>query len=219
MKAWIYQDDKQVKKHGAHRASWYVGWLDPEGKRRCKSCGPGAFGKTQAERLRKKTEAELLTGTYKSDAKKTWEEFRQEYGAKILEGMRLGTRQAAEEALDHFERIIKPVRLASIRTQTIDAYRAERRTERGKYKGSLLSPASLNKELRHLRAALRKAFKWGYLPAVPDFQLSEKRESLRSTFHPTTSPSCTTVVQKQRCRTSFLTRPLTGGGPCSSPRT
>jgi hypothetical protein len=42
--AWIYQDDKQVKKHGAEAASWYVGWYDPEGKRRCKSCGPGERG-------------------------------------------------------------------------------------------------------------------------------------------------------------------------------
>jgi hypothetical protein len=29
--AWTYQDDKQVKKHGTDKASWYVGWIDPEG--------------------------------------------------------------------------------------------------------------------------------------------------------------------------------------------
>jgi hypothetical protein len=28
--AWIYQDDKQVKKHGEDKASWYVGWIDPD---------------------------------------------------------------------------------------------------------------------------------------------------------------------------------------------
>ena len=33
MKAWVYQDDKQLKKRGPDKASWYVGWLDPEGKR------------------------------------------------------------------------------------------------------------------------------------------------------------------------------------------
>src|SRR5437870_2520154 len=47
MKAWIYQDDHQVKKHGAENASWYVGWLDPEGKRRCQSCGPGTAARRQ----------------------------------------------------------------------------------------------------------------------------------------------------------------------------
>jgi hypothetical protein len=49
--AWIYQDYKQVKKHG-DAASWYVGWLDPEGKRRCKSCGPGEQGQRNTEKLR-----------------------------------------------------------------------------------------------------------------------------------------------------------------------
>lgn len=29
MKTWIFQDDKQVKKVGADKASWYVGWLNP----------------------------------------------------------------------------------------------------------------------------------------------------------------------------------------------
>jgi hypothetical protein len=64
MKAWVYQGDKQLKKRGPDKASWYVGWLDPEGKRRCKSCEPGARGKDLAEKYRRKVEAELLTGTY-----------------------------------------------------------------------------------------------------------------------------------------------------------
>jgi hypothetical protein len=32
--AWICQDDKQVKKHGANAASSYLGWFDPDGKPR-----------------------------------------------------------------------------------------------------------------------------------------------------------------------------------------
>ena len=35
--AWIYQDPKQVAKRGPDTASHYVGWIDPEGKQRCKS--------------------------------------------------------------------------------------------------------------------------------------------------------------------------------------
>ena len=64
MKAWVYQDAKQVKKRGEDAASWYVGWFDPDGKKRCESCGPGAVGKSLAKKLRKKREAELITGTY-----------------------------------------------------------------------------------------------------------------------------------------------------------
>ena len=58
--AWIYQDDNQVKKHGADKASWYVGWIAPDGAKRGKSCGPGLEGRRNAEKLRKKCEAELI---------------------------------------------------------------------------------------------------------------------------------------------------------------
>jgi hypothetical protein len=58
--AWIYQDDKQVKKHRADKTSWYVGWIAPDGYKRGKSCGPGLEGRRNAEKLRKKREAELI---------------------------------------------------------------------------------------------------------------------------------------------------------------
>jgi hypothetical protein len=66
MRAWVYQDDKQVKKVGEARASWYCGWYDPDGKRRCQSHGHGAEGKKLAFRHRNKVTAELLTCTYQS---------------------------------------------------------------------------------------------------------------------------------------------------------
>src|SRR3954447_594764 len=106
--AWTYQDDHQVKKHGEAKASWYVGWIDPEGKRRCKSCGPGLEGHRNAEKLKKKREAELITGTYQSNANKTWEQFRQEFEARIAEGMEPRTRRVTLEVFRHFERIINP---------------------------------------------------------------------------------------------------------------
>jgi hypothetical protein len=39
MSAWLYQDDKQLKKVGSERATWYVCWLDSAAKRRRKSSG------------------------------------------------------------------------------------------------------------------------------------------------------------------------------------
>lgn len=36
----------------------------------------------------------------------------------------------------------------------------------------------MNKELRHLRAALRKAHKWGYLPVLPDFTFEREPKKL-----------------------------------------
>src|SRR5260370_37131429 len=94
MSAWVYQDPKQVEKHGEAAAAWVVGFYDPEGKRRSKSCGPGSEGKKNAEKLRKQIDAQLLTGTYQSNDKKSWEDFRKEYRSRVIDGM--GRRNGAE---------------------------------------------------------------------------------------------------------------------------
>ncbi len=178
MKAWVYQDSKQLKKHGPELAAWYVGWLDPDGKRKCQSCGKGAKGKQAAGRLREKIAAELLTGTYDDVSRKTWADFRQEYGEKILPGLDYENRRLTETALNHFEAIVRPGKIGTIKTATIDEYIAKRRKQRGKAKGSTVSRATINKELRHLRAVLRKAAKWGWLPAVPDFAFLREQVKL-----------------------------------------
>src|SRR4051794_20630298 len=110
-RVWVYQDDKQVKKHGADRSSWYVGWVDPGGKRRCKSCGPGAAGKKAAEKLRKRTEEQLNTGTYDDATNKTWAAFRKEYEEKRRGTVDASTWQLTAEAMAHFERLVKPVKM------------------------------------------------------------------------------------------------------------
>lgn len=178
-KVWIYQDDKQVKKHGAAAASWYVGWYDPDGKRRCQSCGAGAKGKSAAAKLCRKIAAELLEGTYaRSNEKKTWKEFRDEYEQQILDSLAPNTRRQVINALNHFERIVNPRLMKSIKTQAIDIYRAQRRAEGGKKRESIVSRATVNKELRHLRAVLRKARKWGYIDAIVDFDFEKEPKKL-----------------------------------------
>jgi integrase len=176
--AWVYQDDKQVKKHGEERASWYVGWIDPEGKRRCKSCGPGPEGKRNAEKLRKRREAELLTGTYQSNTRKTWEEFRREYGERVLAGLAVATRLQAEISLGNFERLVKPVRVSVLTTRHVDEFIAARRQERGRRPGDIISPASVNKDLRHVKAALSVAVEWGYLKQLPRFRMEKAPKKL-----------------------------------------
>ncbi|HMF15752.1 MAG TPA: site-specific integrase [Gemmataceae bacterium] len=178
MSAWVFQDPKQIEKHGQESAAWSVGWYDPEGKRRCKSCGLGSEGKRNAEKLRKKIDAELLTGTYQSNDKKTWEEFRKEYDARILPGMCAQTRRCADSSLRHFERVIAPKRMVAIKTQAIDDFIAVRRKEPGLKEGSLLSPASINHDLRHIKAAMAIAVEWGYLPAMPKFRMEKVLKEL-----------------------------------------
>ena len=61
-RAWVYQDSKQLLKHGSANISWYVGWFNLEGKKRGKSCGPGDKGKILAEKLAKSVHEALKKG-------------------------------------------------------------------------------------------------------------------------------------------------------------
>jgi integrase len=176
--AWVYQDAHQVKQHGQGAAAWYVGWFNPEGKKRCKSCGPGDAGKRRAERLRRKVEAEIMCGVYREQLRTTWESFRKEYEDKVLSRARVETRRVARDAMNHFERIVRPVRLFCIGTQEVDGYVTARLQEPGKRKGQTVSVATVNKELRHLRAALAVAREWGHLPASPKFRMLKEPAKL-----------------------------------------
>ena len=217
MRAWIYQDSKQLKKKGADDASWFVGWYDPEGKQRCKSCGSGEQGRRNAEKFQRRIEGELAAGTYQMNVRKTWKEFRTEFDEKVLPGKRISTQLAYKYCLDNFERIVKPVRLQAITTKTVNDFVAARRKEPGMRKGTLVGKATINKELRHLRAALRKAQRLGLLVQGAEVQLREgARRSYRPTCRTPTSWRSTPPANLQStpaiCPTA--SRPANGGGDC-----
>lgn len=172
MRAWVFQDPKQVKNKGKENASWYVGWYDPEGKQRSKSLGKRRRGQEKAEKYQRRIEGELTAGTYEHRSRVTWEQFRKDYEEKVV--TRKGARSQPEmkNALTIFERIIKPKRMSAIKTSTIDTFIAKRRMEKGK-KGTLVSPATVNNNLRHIKAALRKAELWGLLAKVPHFDFEK----------------------------------------------
>jgi integrase len=178
--AWIFQKAEDVEKHGEDKASWYVGWYDPDGKRRKKSFGPGLKGKNLADRRRIKLDEELTNATYQGQegGRKTWKEFREEYERRVLEGLATRSRLASVISLDHFERIAKPAKVSAIRTQTIDDFIAERRKDRGRRPGDPISPASINKDLRHLKAALAVAVEWGYLTKAPKVRMVKAAKKL-----------------------------------------
>jgi integrase len=181
--AWTYQDSHQKAKHGPS-VSWYVGWLDPEGNRKCKSCGPGDRGKRTADRLANKISAELLTGTYRARDKTAWKEFRRQYEDTVTAGLAARTSIEIRTALNHFERIVKPQRVSVLTAAHVDRYIATRRTEKGKNKGEKVSPATINKELRHVKAALGVAKEWGHLAAVPKFRMEREPGKMPSYVPP-----------------------------------
>lgn len=58
MTAWIKRRADQMRELGDERASWYCYWIDPHGRQRSKSCGPGEDGRLRAEELKAKVESE-----------------------------------------------------------------------------------------------------------------------------------------------------------------
>jgi integrase len=167
--AWLYQRPEDVRDHREEAAAWHVGWYEPNGRRRGKAVGPGEHGKRLAEKVRRKIEAELMTGTYQMQAHKLWDDFHEEYAERIVPRLAPRSQREVLTALAHFKRIVKPHRVFAIDTAMVDRFIAARRLEPGKKKGSIISPATVNKDLRHIKAALRKAQRWGYLKEVLEF--------------------------------------------------
>lgn len=162
MNAWTFQATAHKKQHGDD-APWSVGWYDPEGKKRSKKLG----NKSAAEKYARKIEGQLAAGVYRNESRKRWADFRKEYDETILPRLAPKTQRVIKAGLQHFERLAKPGKVASITTATIDAYVSKRQAEKGKKEASTISPATVNRELRHLKAVLRVAHEWGYLPKLP----------------------------------------------------
>jgi integrase len=176
--AWTFQRPEQVTDLGKNNAPWYVGWYDPDGRRRKKSFGAGVKGKTLAERQRIKLEEELTAGTYQGRRRILWADFRKLYEERTLGGLAVRTGDSARNALNNFEKLIAPARVWAITTNHIEDFIAKRRQQRGLRKGDALSPASINHDLRHLKAALKDAVEWGYLPKLPRFRMEKAPRKL-----------------------------------------
>src|SRR5262245_33659904 len=120
----------------------------------------------------------LMCGVYREQIKTTWSSFRQEYESKVLPGLAPRSQEEVKLVLNHFERIIKPERVYSLSTASIDLYIATRRTEQRKKKGGLLSSVTINSNLRHLKSVLPVAVDWGYLQALPKFRFEREPKKL-----------------------------------------
>ncbi len=174
MKAWLFQDHRQKQKLGEAKAPWSVGWIDPEGRRKSKRIGL----KSAAVKYLRKVEGQLAAGVYESVSQKPWPEFRKEFESKIASGMEPSTRDATLNSLNIFQRIVKPARISRITAADIDQFVSMRRAERGQKRGSTISPATVNRDLRHIKSTLRIAHDWGYLPVVPRIRMVKEPSKL-----------------------------------------
>jgi integrase len=173
MRAWLFQVPKQLAKLG-DACPWSVGWYDPDGKRKGKTVG----SKSMAEKYASKMEGQLASGTYLATSRTSWADFAEKYKTTVAASLAPASRDAAVGALERFEETVKPAKVAAIKTATIDEFIALRRLKRGMRPGSTISPATINKELRHLKAALHVAHEWGYLPLVPRVRMLKEHQKL-----------------------------------------
>ncbi len=174
MRAWLFQDSRQKKKLGEDKCPWSVGWIAPDGRRKSKRIGT----KSRAEKYRRKKEGELAAGLCDSTQRVPWSDFVKEHEEKIKPAMKPRTWAARAQSLAEFQKTIKPARVDAIRTQTIDKFIAKRRAETSKLTGKKLSAATVNRDLRHLKATLRIAHDWGYLTDVPKFRMLKERQKI-----------------------------------------
>ncbi len=173
MKAWLFQNARQKKTLG-NAAPWMVGWHNPEGRRRSKTFP----NKSEAKKYQQLIAGQLVAGTYQEQTKELWADFRKQYEAEICSGMKPATRRCTIEAMDRFERISSPGRMDSIKTQMIDSFIAARRRDLGRKDGDTVSPATVNRDLRHLKAVLRVANDWGCLPIIPKIRMVKEPKKL-----------------------------------------
>ena len=172
MRSWIFQDPKRKAIEG-DKCPWSVGWYDASGKRKGKKVG----AKSTAEKFKRKVEAELALGLCTVGQKRTtWAEFRKQFEETVKATRAGGTLKEYRRSLEAFQRLMAPGYLDTVTTSTIDRFVAKRKSDRQVGADGDLSPASINRDLRALKVAFRKAKKWHLIAEVPDFEFLREPE-------------------------------------------
>ena len=134
MSAWItrewHEDGKRRRKKTEfgmrgvrEQDEFVVEWVDPSGKRcRKKINATGREAKRLADDLAKQITAKLTLGTYESQSRIRWSDFRAEYECKVLAAKPPSTERVVKDSLNLFQRLCKPKFVDSIRTRTIDSF-------------------------------------------------------------------------------------------------
>lgn len=168
-----------VKRNKVYHLCWY------QGKKTCPLCnGEKVINKKSCKRCRgsgevpilhkKRLSADRQTALdYKAefeaklrrnelglqDTKKTWMEFVEEFFTYSKAKKRPTTHTIDRYAINTFTNIVKPYKIIQLTPQQIEQWERERLKS--------VSPAQVNKELRHLKSALSKAVQWKYINENP----------------------------------------------------
>ena len=206
---WIFQDPREKAAQGT-KADWYVGWYQGR-SRRAKKVGTKTEARAYQARLETAANADEFTGTIKTN----WETVRQEYETDVMATRRRGTQVQSRIALDHVERILSPGTVADITRPLLTKFAAARIKEG-------VAKATVNKDLRTLRAFLREAAKRKYIfrcpeipflkapSKVPTFVSPEVFAQLYAACHVATEPAEQGFTAEQWWQAYFVFLYLTG---------
>ena len=146
--AWVFQRKD--------RPGWWVGWYHA-GKLR-KEKFPT---KTKAERRARELEGRMNAGLYFEPAEVSWNELVEEYMRNRLAARTRATQKDCRVTFTHFEKVCHPSKLIGINMVAIEDYVRYRREK------DRVSPATINKELRNLRAIFNYGIKREWLAKNP----------------------------------------------------
>ena len=132
----------------------------------------GTSKRRAAEKKAAKWEAELQEGRYLKPSRWPWAEFRHHHSMHVLSGMKPTTASSYDCALDQFEKLANPQKLADVTTARVTAFTTALR-ERGN------RPATVAHHLRHLKAVLRWAHRQGFLLKLPTFEMPKQQKGMR----------------------------------------
>jgi integrase len=156
--------------HFADREALQLQWIDPgSGRRRTKTTGTA--DRKSAEKIRSDWEYELNHGQHRECTRQGWQAFRELFEDEYLPNLRPDTRAVYRTVLDHFERIIGPVDLASITERSVSRFAAGLRQVKGRGPAGRegMQPSTLRVRLQFFQTALRWAAKQKLLAGVPEF--------------------------------------------------
>lgn len=155
----------QVLKHPNQKSPfWYVRYweLRPDGRTwREVWKSTKTTVKKDAEQIRRKIERELDAGR-RYDADMPWVDFVKVFLEKHSARKAARTQDTYKLCLDTFTATAKPNRLSDVPLGMLEDY-ANARLEAGN------SGSTVNKEIRHVRSAIRWAFRREYITKLPDF--------------------------------------------------
>lgn len=154
-RVWIFQQARDVKAQGTS-APWFVGWYQGL-SRRCKKVGSKTAARAYQARLESAANADEFTGTIKH----TWQEVRRQFETELLATRRPSTRQQYALTFKQVEDLLAPKLVSDIDRAALLRFIGAR-TKAG------CGKATINKDLRQLRAFLREAAKRKYIAHCPD---------------------------------------------------